>query len=106
MLTDRVGYWDAADSSERRKRWRPTAGTGKAGAMLTEPEAAGDVYLCHPFLVHRASWPHRGRTARIIAQPSVWLKAPYALIDPPAAFPVEQAILRGLGGPLSTRTVE
>ena len=55
---------------------------------------AGDVYLCHPFLVHRASWPHRGQTARIIAQPSVWLKEPYALVDPLAAFPVEQAILR------------
>jgi hypothetical protein len=58
---------------------------------------AGDVYLCHPFLVHRASWPHRGRSPRIIAQPSVWLKEPYALIDPMAALPVEQAILRGLG---------
>src|SRR2546430_7858531 len=21
---------------------------------------AGDVYLCHPFLVHRATWPHLG----------------------------------------------
>lgn len=68
--------------------------------------AAGDVYLCHPFLVHRASWPHRGRTARIIAQPSVWLKEPYALVDPEAALPVERAILRGLGHPLSTRTAE
>ena len=68
--------------------------------------AAGHVYLCHPFLVHRASWPHRGRTARIIAQPSVWLKEPYALVDPEAALPVEQAILRGLGRPLSTRMAE
>ncbi len=68
--------------------------------------AAGDVYLCHPFLVHRASWPHRGRSPRIIAQPSVWLKEPYALIDREAALPVEQAILRGLGSPLSTRTAE
>lgn len=58
--------------------------------------AAGDVYLCHPFLVHRASWPHRGRTPRIIAQPSVWLKEPYALVDPKAALPVEQAILYGV----------
>jgi hypothetical protein len=57
--------------------------------------AAGDVYLCHPFLVHRASWPHRGRSPRLMAQPSVWLKEPYALTDPDAAFPVEQAILRG-----------
>jgi len=21
---------------------------------------AGDVYLCHPFIVHAATWPHRG----------------------------------------------
>ena len=24
---------------------------------------AGDVIVCHPFLVHAASWPHTGRTA-------------------------------------------
>lgn len=32
---------------------------------------AGDVYLCHPFLVHAASWPHRGRTPRFLGQPAV-----------------------------------
>ena len=21
---------------------------------------AGDVFLCHPFIVHTATWPHRG----------------------------------------------
>lgn len=26
---------------------------------------AGDVYLCHPFLVHTATWPHRGTEPRI-----------------------------------------
>jgi hypothetical protein len=30
---------------------------------------AGDVYLCHPFIVHAATWPHRGKTPRFIAQP-------------------------------------
>jgi len=34
---------------------------------------AGDVYLCHPFLVHAASWPHRGATPRFIAQPPIGL---------------------------------
>jgi hypothetical protein len=29
---------------------------------------AGDVVLCHPFLVHAASWPHRGAGPRWIAQ--------------------------------------
>jgi hypothetical protein len=40
---------------------------------------AGDVYLCHPFLVHAASWPHRGRLPRMIAQPGVALLEPYPL---------------------------
>ena len=34
---------------------------------------AGDVYLCHPFLVHAATWPHRGTEPRLIAQPPVSL---------------------------------
>lgn len=57
---------------------------------------AGDVYLCHPFLVHRASWPHRGPGPRIMAQPSIWLKHPYALNPEAEAFPVERAILAGI----------
>ncbi|MDY7105157.1 MAG: phytanoyl-CoA dioxygenase family protein [Actinomycetota bacterium] len=32
---------------------------------------AGDVFLCHPFLVHAASWPHRGVLPRFIAQPCI-----------------------------------
>jgi hypothetical protein len=32
---------------------------------------AGDVYLCHPFLVHAASWPHHGTAPRFIAQPPI-----------------------------------
>ena len=39
--------------------------------VVTATGAAGDVYLCHPFLVHRATWPHRGTTPRAIAQPAV-----------------------------------
>ncbi len=57
---------------------------------------AGDVFVCHPFLVHRASWPHRGRLPRVMAQPSVWLKEPYALTDRAGALPVERAIIAGL----------
>lgn len=30
---------------------------------------SGDVFLCHPFLVHAASWPHRGTAPRFMAQP-------------------------------------
>jgi hypothetical protein len=35
---------------------------------------AGDVYVCHPFLVHAASWPHRGAAPRFVAQPPIALR--------------------------------
>jgi hypothetical protein len=34
---------------------------------------AGDVYICHPFLVHAATWPHRGDAPRFMAQPPISL---------------------------------
>jgi Phytanoyl-CoA dioxygenase (PhyH) len=53
---------------------------------------AGDVFVCHPFLVHRATWPHRGVRLRAIAQPGIATREPFALdgVDP---CPVERAIL-------------
>jgi hypothetical protein len=63
--------------------------------------AAGDVYICHPFLVHRATWPHRGERPRAIAQPGIPTKQPFALdrdADPTGASPVERAILQALAG--------
>ena len=58
---------------------------------------AGDVFICHPFLVHAASWPHRGTRARMIAQPAVAGLEPFALSGTGTVYPVERAILRGLG---------
>jgi hypothetical protein len=58
--------------------------------------AAGDVFVCHPFLVHRATWPHRGDRPRAIAQPGIATHEPFAL-DGVASGPVERAILAGLG---------
>jgi hypothetical protein len=58
---------------------------------------AGDVFVCHPFLVHRAIWPHRGRRPRFLAQPGIATREPFALGDPERAAPVERAILRALG---------
>jgi hypothetical protein len=55
--------------------------------------AAGDVYLCHPFLVHAANWPHRGNTPRIIAQPGVLIMDPFPLTSHTDAYPVEAMIL-------------
>jgi hypothetical protein len=57
---------------------------------------AGDVYICHPFLVHAASWPHRGAHARMIAQPGVGIPEPFALREGVGVCPVEAAILLGL----------
>jgi hypothetical protein len=57
---------------------------------------AGDVYLCHPFLVHRATWPHTGIGPRIVAQPEIGLREPFALREGPDVCAVERAILAGL----------
>ncbi|MFE1176206.1 phytanoyl-CoA dioxygenase family protein [Streptomyces sp. NPDC058773] len=60
---------------------------------------AGDVFLCHPFLVHAAQ-PHRGTEPRFLAQPPL---LPRPGQDPSPArpdgahSPVEAAIRRGLG---------
>jgi len=32
---------------------------------------AGTVYLCHPFLVHAANWPHTGVGPRLVGQPAI-----------------------------------
>lgn len=57
----------------------------------------GDVYLCHPFLVHAAQ-PHRGTRPRFLAQPPLDPAAPYVLDRADEAYsPVEQAIRQGLG---------
>lgn len=57
---------------------------------------AGDVYLCHPFLVHAAQ-PHHGRNPRFLAQPPLLLREPCVLDRPDGDYsPVEQAIRRGL----------
>jgi hypothetical protein len=57
--------------------------------------AAGDVFLCHPFIVHTATWPHRGTTPRMIAQPAVSAPAGFAL-DGTDPSPVARAIMDGL----------
>ena len=56
---------------------------------------AGDVFLCHPFLVHTATWPHRGGGPRMIAQPAVNAPAGFAL-DGSDPSPVARAIVTGL----------
>jgi hypothetical protein len=54
----------------------------------------GDVYLCHPFLIHCGS-AHRGHIPRFMAQPPL---SPIGDLDPfsPNPSPVERAIRDGL----------
>ncbi len=58
----------------------------------------GDVYLCHPFLVHAAQ-PHRGTVPRVMAQPPLLPAEPLRLQREDEDYsPVEIAIRLGLGG--------
>lgn len=60
---------------------------------------AGDVYLCHPFLVHAAQ-PHRGTMPRFMAQPPLYPASAQPLQlhrDDGDYSPVEIAIRVGLG---------
>jgi Phytanoyl-CoA dioxygenase (PhyH) len=75
-----MSFTQAAELAAEASAGRPTAlATGQAG----------DVFLCHPFLVHAASWPHAGRHPRIIAQPGVALHDSFPLVPP--LSPVERA---------------
>jgi len=75
---------EAARAAAKASEHRPTA---------LAAGAAGDVFLCHPFLVHAATWPHTGKAPRILAQPAVALFDQFPLTEP--LSPVEQAILAG-----------
>jgi hypothetical protein len=80
---------------------RELAADGFAGSA-GRPEvlatgAAGTVYLCHPFLVHSAQ-PHRGRTARFLAQPPLLPAEQLRLDRPDGGYsPVEEAIRAAAG---------
>ncbi|GAA1460971.1 phytanoyl-CoA dioxygenase family protein [Williamsia maris] len=54
---------------------------------------AGDVFLCHPFLVHAAQ-SHRGRQPRFLSQPGLMLTDQFDLGNPRS--PVERAIVASL----------
>lgn len=57
---------------------------------------AGDVYLCHPFLVHAAQ-PHHGTRPRFMAQPPPYPAVPFELDRPDGNYSaVEFPIRRGL----------
>ncbi|GFE27477.1 hypothetical protein Sliba_79300 [Streptomyces nigrescens] len=73
---------EPARRAESATRHRPLAyATGKAG----------DVYLCHPFLVH-AGQPHRGTSPRFLGQPKLTPTRPLQLARKDGTYsPVEIA---------------
>ena len=69
-------------------------------AIMSRPAAfatgqAGDVYLCHPFLVHTATWPHRGTEPRMAAVVKLEMSGGFAL-DGSDDSPVARTIVAGL----------
>jgi hypothetical protein len=57
---------------------------------------AGDVFICHPFLVHAAQ-PHHGTRPRFMAQPCFYpsaahMERPYAGNDGPIGRTIRQAL--------------
>ncbi len=76
----------ACDDPERRE-------------IVTATGAAGDAYLCHPFLLHAASWPHRGAVPRFMGQPCIFPQGGDRYRYDPASSPCERAVLAALGGP-------
>lgn len=59
---------------------------------------AGDAYLCHPFLVHTATWPHRGVQPRMMVSVKLETAGSFAL-DGSDASPVARSIVAGLTDP-------
>jgi Phytanoyl-CoA dioxygenase (PhyH) len=85
---DGVSIFHAAQQIDAASAHRPLAlATG----------SAGDVFVCHPFLVHAAQ-PHHGTRPRFLAQPPIAPAVPLNPFGPLVALlPVELAIRRGLG---------
>jgi hypothetical protein len=68
-------------------------------ALALATGRAGDVYLCHPFLIHAAQL-HRGREPRFMAQPPLMPTGLLELRREDGAYsPVERALRLALGVP-------
>ncbi|WP_214410448.1 phytanoyl-CoA dioxygenase family protein [Sphaerisporangium fuscum] len=89
-----------ADAGDEGREWfglcqeAVPASSGRPEVVATGE--AGDVYLCHPFLIHAAQ-RHRGSVPRFMAQPPL---TPTGLLDLTGASPtpVERSVLKGLPG--------
>jgi hypothetical protein len=56
---------------------------------------AGDAYLCHPFLVHTATWPHRGDQPRMMVVVKLEMDGGF-ILDGSDSSPVASSIVAGL----------
>lgn len=85
---------------ETGREWFDLCGAAEAASAERPVQLAtgqaGDVFLCHPFLVHAAQ-PHRGSTPRFMAQPPL---KPTGLLDLESQepTPVERAVQEALTG--------
>ena len=86
-----ASYGEAGADSDA-EFWRPSVLCLNA---VHATGTAGDVFLCHPFMVHTATWPHRGSGPRMIAQPAVSAPDGFVL-DGSDPSPVARAIVKGL----------
>jgi hypothetical protein len=68
----------------------------QTGPIALATGNAGDIYLCHPFLVHAATWPHRGTEPRFTAQPPIALVDALHVQDGDDLSAVGRAVLTGL----------
>jgi hypothetical protein len=84
-------YGEAGTDADQ-EFWRPST---LCRTVAHATGQAGDVFLCHPFIVHTATWPHRGASPRMIAQPSIGAPGGFAL-DGSDPSPVARAIVAGL----------
>lgn len=83
---DGLSFYELADRLDHTSHYPEVLACGDAGT----------VFLCHPFLVHRAQ-NHRGKNPRFMAQPAL-LPAdalPFVRESPPLS-PMEQAILTAI----------
>ncbi|TDC15374.1 phytanoyl-CoA dioxygenase [Streptomyces sp. 8K308] len=88
-----------ADAGDAGREWfelcRDAVAASEGRPETTATGRSGDVFLCHPFLVHAAQ-PHRGTVPRFMAQPPLVPTGPLDL-DAASPSPVARPVVEALG---------
>jgi hypothetical protein len=89
-----------ADSADQSLDWmdlcQAVAPASRHREIHYATGAAGDVFLCHPFIVHAAQ-PHHGNRPRLMGQPPLEHQAPFDLEEatpPPVVRSIHTALRR------------